>query len=103
MAPDLTLPADVFDVAEIVAREFASHAQHVRDRAAADLKVRAARLRSGPPTPSSPDPVVEALTASCHTEAGRIHSAPHLVAAAACEAVAALLETPSNEEEETGA
>ncbi|HEY9372574.1 hypothetical protein [Streptomyces sp.] len=101
--PDLTLPADVFDVAEIVAREFASHEQHVRDRAAADLKVRAARLRSGPPAPSSPDPVVEALTASCHTEAGRIHASPHLVAAAAYKAVADLLADPasSNEKEET--
>ncbi|HEY9410999.1 MAG TPA: hypothetical protein VIP77_15580 [Jiangellaceae bacterium] len=98
MAPDLTLPADVFDVAEIVAREFASHEQHVLDRAAADLRARAALLRS---MPSVEDELTAALMASCHTEAGRIHSAPHLVAAAACEAVAALLETPSNEEEES--
>ena len=89
--PDLTL-------SDIVAHHYAGHVQHTRHSVADELRRRAASLRLAP---SSPDPVVEALTASCHTEAGRIHSAPHLVAAAACEAVAALLETPSNEEEES--
>lgn len=92
--PDLTLPVDVFDVAEIVAREFAGHEQHVLDRAAADLRARAALLRS---MPSAEDELTAALMASCHAEAGRIHAAPHLVAAVACEAIAALLETPNNE------
>jgi hypothetical protein len=91
MATDLTLPVDADRVAELVAREFAGHAQHVRDAAAAEFRARAARLRSAP---TDQDPVTEALTASCHTQAGLIYAQPAVVAAVALEAAAALLTNP---------
>ena len=96
--PVLRLPDDLVRVAEIVAAEYAGHAQHTLDQAAAGLRERAARLRRAP---LAEDPVASALKEFCHSEAGLLHAHPSVVAAAAYEAVAALLEAPaSNEKEE---
>jgi hypothetical protein len=99
MAPDLTLTDEAVRIARSVGVHFAKHEQHSRDRAAADLLERAARLRS---TPFVDDPLTSALLASCHSQEGLVHSHPSIVAAVAYEAVAMLLagDPTKNEEEE---
>ncbi|MER7361859.1 hypothetical protein [Nonomuraea wenchangensis] len=102
---DLIVPAPVFDLAKIVAEEFRLHDAHARDRACADaatyFEARAGELRANP---TLSDPLAYALTQHCHMQDGVIHASPHLVAAVAYEAVAAVLALgdPTRNETEAG-
>ena len=90
--PPLSLPVDVFELARMVAEEFVRHEGHARDRAcqdvAAHLREQAAKVRADE---TAADPLVEALMARCHIQAGAIHAWPRVVAAVAYEAMAVLL------------
>ncbi|MGI5274697.1 hypothetical protein ACQEUU_37070 [Nonomuraea sp. CA-218870] len=90
--PVLRLPEDLPRVQEIVADEFRLHEAHAhsraREAAAEMLRDRARHLRAT----HGPDPLTDALTRRCHTQAGLIHAAPSVVAAVALEEIARQLD-----------